>query len=65
MARMTTWALAAGLLTACAMAGVSDDDPPAAEALLGGPVGTNHPGSGQWSPVGEATWATATWPLGS
>ncbi len=28
-------------------------------------VGTHHPSSGAYSPVNEASWATAGWPLGS
>lgn len=33
--------------------------------LLTGAVGTNHPASGPFSPVGEAGWATGTWALGA
>ena len=37
-----------------------------ASSLLGAvAVGTNHPSTGAYSPVGASTWGTATWGLGS
>ena len=33
--------------------------------LAAAAVGTNHPSSGAYSPVGESTWGSATWPLGA
>ena len=35
-----------------------------AKALTGA-VGTNHPGSGQWSPVNQSSWGTSSWALGA
>jgi hypothetical protein len=28
-------------------------------------VGGNHPSSGQYSPVNQSSWGSATWPLGA
>ena len=36
-----------------------------AAALAAAAIGTNHPSSGAYSPVGEATWGSAGWPLGA
>ncbi|NNM67553.1 MAG: hypothetical protein HKM06_06055, partial [Spirochaetales bacterium] len=35
-----------------------------AKALTGA-VGTNHPASGQWSPVNPSGWGSASWALGA
>ena len=37
----------------------------AAAPVLAAPIGTNHPSGGAYSPVGEATWGSALWPLGA
>ncbi len=38
---------------------------PAASRLGAGAIGTNYPSSGAYSPVGQSSWGSATWPLGA
>ena len=48
------------LLTSVAMAVVCPASPLSAAA-----IGSNYPASGAYSPVGQSTWGSASWPLGS